>query len=86
VALRERGIVKLRHWDREQIRDFVREVKDDVGYDGWNLLVDRLQRALIAEKVLKIVFLQAQMPPKEEIIELRAAMMIQASLSKGVVE
>lgn len=78
--------MKLRHWDREQIRDFVREVKDDVGYDGWNLLVDRLQRALIAEKVLKIVFLQAQMPPKEEIIELRAAMMIQASLSKGVVE
>ena len=73
----------LKHWDRTQIRDFVREVKDDIGHDGWNLLVDRIRRALIAEKVLKIVFLQATTPSKEEIMELREAMMIQADLSKG---
>jgi hypothetical protein len=76
----------LKHWDNGQIRSFVREVYADVGADGWNMLVPRLQKALIAEKVLKIVQSQIpiitglQLPMKEVIIELRTAMLAEAGL------
>jgi hypothetical protein len=75
--------MKLKHWDRRQIQVFVREVKDDVGHDAWNILVDRIRRALIAEKVLKIAFLQRDWAPRDVVIELREAMLIQADLEPG---
>jgi len=74
---------KLKYWDPVQIRDFVREAKNDVGIDGWNMLVDRARRALIAEKVLKIAFVQSTWPSKEVVIELREAMLAQAGLGDG---
>jgi len=77
----------LKHWDRGQIKDFVKEVKTGVGTGGWELLVPRLQKALIAEKVLTVVQSQLhvlqgqlQLPLKEVIIELRTAMLAEAAL------
>lgn len=70
----------LKHWDAAQIRDFVKEVRADVGLDGWNLLVPRLKRALIVEKVFKVVILQATMPEKAAVLELREAMLNVAGL------
>lgn len=76
--------LELRYWHIGQITDFVKETIQSVGGDGWNLLVPRLQKALIEEKVLKIVFLQVTMPSKAEVIELREAMLIEAGLEAYV--
>lgn len=77
-------LLNLRHWDIGQITDFVKEAIQSVGADGWNLLVPRLQKALIEEKVLKIVFLQVTMPSKAEVLELREAMLVEAGLEAYV--
>ncbi len=73
----------LQHWDRGQIRDFHKEVWSSVGADGWALLVPRIQKALIAEKVLKVVVLQSTMPEKAAVLELREALMSEAGLEEA---
>jgi hypothetical protein len=72
--------LELRYWDIGQIRDFVKETWQSVGASGWNLLVPRLRQALIAEKVLNIIFLNQNRLNREAIIELRTAMMAEAQL------
>lgn len=86
--------MKLQYWDRQQIRTFVREVRQDIGPEGWALLVDRIRKALIEQKVLGITLTQlhsaanVQVPGaapsavdmKLAIIELRNEMLKEAGL------
>ncbi len=75
-------ITDLKYWAIGQIRDFVREVQKSVGADGWNLLVPRLQQALIHEKVLMVHLTNDGRLNKAAIIELRVAMMDLAGLAE----
>jgi hypothetical protein len=43
-----------RMWDANQVRDFVKQVKQRVGDSGWGFLSTGMREALIAEKALNI--------------------------------
>jgi hypothetical protein len=75
-------LVDLKYWTSGQILDFVREIHKDVGA-GWELLVPRLRRALVHEKVLSIHLTNQGRLNREAIIELRAALLQEAGLDES---
>jgi hypothetical protein len=48
------ALAQVDYFGKDQIRQFVKQVKDKVGY-GWKLLGPDLQRALIAEKAVSVL-------------------------------
>ncbi len=44
-----------RIWEIAQVREFVKQVKQRVGEQGWDFLSRQMREALIAEKALYIV-------------------------------
>lgn len=67
-------------WSKGQVKTFVKEVHRRVG-DGWHFCVPPVQRALIAEKTLDVVRIQARETISvEDINKLYHAMLVEAGL------
>lgn len=43
----------LQHWSKDQVSMFAKDLRRGLG-EGWKLLVPRLQRAVVAEKVYHV--------------------------------
>ena len=72
-------------FDRQQVKDFVRQVRNDVG-KGWDLIGHDLRSALIDAKLVKVILSQGRsalvgVDLQTTISSTRDAMMIEAQLS-----
>ena len=76
-------------FDRQQVKDFVRQVRDDVG-KGWDLIGHDLRSALIDAKLVQVILSQGRsalvgadaVDLQTIISSTRDAMMIEAQLSE----
>lgn len=68
------------NFDKGQVKSFVKQAKQEAG-TGWAMLGPRIQRALITERALYVLALQAaETIPTDAVSELNNAMLKEAGL------